>query len=165
MQTNFKIIIPCVVKRWRQLIIFSSIVRWLPWCETTFLIDVCFLVFFRFLGRLDWSLEDGFVSWLQLGSLEAYSFCNLWMPLEGKEWEISQGPASSIHVILDVLFLKIDQWVVCHKEFSNLSLFDILRNWDACMSCWPFISKSIVSQRPLKFGVLKFNVDGAARGK
>lgn len=48
-------------------------------------------------------------------------------------------------------------------EFVNLTLDNILHNWDACLRCCPFKEKE--KEFWLSHGMLKFNIDGAPRGK
>ena len=60
---------------------------------------------------------------------------------------------------------KIGKWTMESKEFKFHNINNILVNWEACMVCGS--SRSISLARwclPLE-GVLKFNVDGASRGK
>lgn len=42
---------------------------------------------------------------------------------------------------------------------------DILYNWEACMSCGFSSRRRVVPWAPPSLDMLKFNVDGVARGK
>ena len=46
-----------------------------------------------------------------------------------------------------------------------MSLDCILQNWKACMSCGPSKDRKVVGWCPPPSGWIKFNVDGAAKGK
>lgn len=56
------------------------------------------------------------------------------------------------------------KWLWAKKEFKDVNLDDIMRNWDSCMKCGPHKIKS-VSWYPPPHGFLKCNVDGVARSK
>lgn len=51
------------------------------------------------------------------------------------------------------------------KELENFNLDIILSNWEACMVGRSFKEREVMWWSPPPEGVLKFNVDGAARGK
>eukprot|EP00268_Persea_americana_P021089 TRINITY_DN21101_c0_g1_i1.p1 TRINITY_DN21101_c0_g1~~TRINITY_DN21101_c0_g1_i1.p1 ORF type:complete len:199 (+),score=31.91 TRINITY_DN21101_c0_g1_i1:157-753(+) len=51
------------------------------------------------------------------------------------------------------------------KELSNFSMHGILSNWKACMVCGLTKERRSTFWSPPSMGMLKFNVDGAARGK
>ncbi|XXG72211.1 hypothetical protein AAC387_Pa07g1359 [Persea americana] len=61
--------------------------------------------------------------------------------------------------------LRIVEWALVRKEFSNFSLNDILLNWEACMGCGFSKVRRSIPWSPPPIGVLKFNVDGASSGK
>jgi hypothetical protein len=57
------------------------------------------------------------------------------------------------------------KWAMVRKEFSSFSINDIYVNWKACMVCGlPKVRRSTLCSPP-PLGVLKFNVDGATKGK
>ena len=53
---------------------------------------------------------------------------------------------------------------VARKELSNFSMDDILSNWEACMLCGLTKERRLTFWAPPLMGMLKFNVNGAARG-
>lgn len=59
--------------------------------------------------------------------------------------------------------LRIAKWALVRKEFSNIRLHAILYNWEACMVIRSRDEKRLIHWSP-PLRVLKFNVDGAARG-
>lgn len=61
--------------------------------------------------------------------------------------------------------LRIAEWALVMKEFSSFSIKNILLNWEACMECSPIRVRKVVHWSPPPFGVLKFSVIGAVRGK
>ena len=78
---------------------------------------------------------------------------------------IFKGESSSPMDLIASINMRISKWALIRKEFSNFSLNDIIYNWEACMVCSvPRIMKVEVWCPPAR-GLLKFNVDGAARGK
>ena len=67
--------------------------------------------------------------------------------------------------MIDRVTLTIANWALVRKEFSNFNLNDILFSWEACMGSGSTTVRRTVSWSPPPHGVLKFNVDGATRGK
>ena len=64
-----------------------------------------------------------------------------------------------------MLTITIVEWALARKEFSNFSLNDVVVNWKACMECGPTKERMSILWSPPPLDSLKFNVDGAARGK
>lgn len=66
---------------------------------------------------------------------------------------------------LSVVSWRVAKWAMLREEFVNLRQDDILHNWEACLQGRaPHVRKLTVwSPPPLR--VLKYNVDGVARGK
>lgn len=60
---------------------------------------------------------------------------------------------------------KSTKWALIKKEFSNINLDDILYNWEVCMGCGLIKERRTVHWSPTLIGALKFNADGAARGR
>lgn len=64
-----------------------------------------------------------------------------------------------------VLFWSLDSQVgVMYGEFDSLRVDGILHNWETSLHCMLWNDSIVVSWSP-PFGDLKFNVDGAAKGK
>lgn len=66
--------------------------------------------------------------------------------------------------ILQVVFLSLAKWIVYKKEFKEIQVHNLYKR-DACMKSRLFKVKNSVSWSPPPNGFLKFDVDGAARGK
>lgn len=69
----------------------------------------------------------------------------------------------SPQAVLEAITLKVAQWVLIRKGFENFSLDFIVHNWEAYMRYGPIKIRQTAKLCP-PFGILKFNVDGAARG-
>ena len=78
---------------------------------------------------------------------------------------IFRGSSSLVVDLIEKVAFRIAKWASIRKEFTNINLNDIIYNWKACMGCLPFKERRFVPWSPPPFGVLKFNVDGASRGK
>lgn len=78
---------------------------------------------------------------------------------------IFRGSSCSVSDLVSKVTLRIAKWALVRKEFWNFNLNDILFNWEACMGYCPFKERRFVSWYPPPIEVLKFNVDGASRGK
>lgn len=66
------------------------------------------------------------------------------------------------HAILEATTLRLAKWVSDGKDFVNVSLDNIIYNCGLSMKCGPIKEKSMVCWC-LIFGVLKFNVERAAK--
>ena len=73
--------------------------------------------------------------------------------------------SSSLEVLISKTTFGIAKWALIRKEFSEFSFDDILSNSGACMGCCSHEERRSVPWNPSPYGVLKFNVDGASRGK
>lgn len=69
----------------------------------------------------------------------------------------------SPQAVLEAITLKVAQWVLIRKGYEKFSLDFIVHNWEAYMRYGPSKIRhdEVVSS---SFCILKFNVDGAARG-
>lgn len=56
-------------------------------------------------------------------------------------------------------------WLCSNKEFKDLRVGDLYQAWDGCLKPNPWMRKRQVVWFPPPRGILKFNVDKAARGK
>lgn len=72
--------------------------------------------------------------------------------------------ASSWQHILKSVLMKVGKQAIGRNEFLSFILDIILFNWEACLVCGLSNSKKAVRWCSLLEVVLKFNVDGAARG-
>lgn len=68
-------------------------------------------------------------------------------------------------LIIDGWKERIAKWATVRKECSDLNIDDLLHNWGACMRMGLSKKKKSAAWCAPPIGVLKFNVDGAARGK
>ena len=91
-------------------------------------------------------------------------FAIIWLIWKKRNERISKGTSLTSELISQVT-LKIARWALARKKFSNLNMNDLLSNWGACMVCCPLKERRSVFWSPPPNGVLKFNVDGASRGK
>eukprot|EP00268_Persea_americana_P068029 TRINITY_DN9427_c0_g3_i1.p1 TRINITY_DN9427_c0_g3~~TRINITY_DN9427_c0_g3_i1.p1 ORF type:complete len:256 (+),score=22.30 TRINITY_DN9427_c0_g3_i1:1157-1924(+) len=89
----------------------------------------------------------------------------LWSIWKERNNRIFKGTFSSLSNLVDLITMRIAGWALIRKEFSNFSIDDITVNWEACMGCGPSKMRIYVHWSPSPIGMLKFNVDGAARGK
>lgn len=71
----------------------------------------------------------------------------------------------SSEAILSSMVLRIAKWVSIREEFENVMPRNIIHNLKACVSCGLSKERIVISSSPPPLGVLKFNVDEAARGK
>ena len=61
--------------------------------------------------------------------------------------------------------LRMAKWAYARKGFSYLNIDNIMESCGACLKIGAIKKKRKVSWISPSYGVLKFNVDGAARGK
>ena len=92
-------------------------------------------------------------------------FAIFWSIWNERNERIFRGSSSSVIDLIDNVAFRIAKWASIRKEFTNIYLNDIIYNWEACMGCLPFKERRSVPWSSPLFGVLKFNVDGASRGK
>ena len=64
-----------------------------------------------------------------------------------------------------LVVVQIAKWASFKKEFDASKVFGVLHNWEASLYCGVKKVKKVVLWAPPNVGVLKFNVDGAAKGK
>lgn len=67
--------------------------------------------------------------------------------------------------LLSRVLLRIAKRASPRREFYSLKFEDVLHNWDASFKWGPYVSRRIMTRVPPIEGILKFNVDGATRGK
>ena len=60
-------------------------------------------------------------------------------------------------MLYSLVVVQVAKWLWAKKEFKDVNLDDIMRNWDTCMKCGPHKMKS-VSWYPPPHGFLKCNV-------
>ena len=93
------------------------------------------------------------------GELSLLQFCGLF----GRKG--IRGASSSLAELISRVPFRIEKWALVRKEFSNFNLDDSLFNWEVCMGCGSSKVRSSIHWSPPPFGVLKFNMGGASRGK
>lgn len=64
-----------------------------------------------------------------------------------------------------LVFVCIAKWASMREDFDRLKVEGIIHNWEASLYCRRAKEKILVSWVPPREVVLKFNVDGVARGK
>lgn len=69
----------------------------------------------------------------------------------------------TVDSFLSALELRVAKCATLRKEFNGFELDSIIHNCEACLNCGNSKVKKPVSWCPPHF--LKFNIDGAARGK
>ena len=87
----------------------------------------------------------------------------LWSIWKERNNKVFKGTFSSLTNLIDLITMRIARWALIRKEFSNSSIDDITVNWKTCMGCGPSKMRIYVHWSPTPMGMLKFNVDGAAR--
>lgn len=70
------------------------------------------------------------------------------------------GSSSSLANVILKLALRIAKWALARKDFSNLSLNDILFYWESCMGCGLIKERRLILWSTPPIWVLKYNVDG-----
>lgn len=65
---------------------------------------------------------------------------------------------------LNEVCLRIGRWALTSKERQNLNLDSVLHNLEACLDCGPIKERADQIIFP-PMGSLKFNVNGATKGK
>ena len=64
-----------------------------------------------------------------------------------------------------LVHLRIAKWAWARKEFADIKIDNIMHSWGGCLKLGGFKKKMKVCQCLPPYRVLKFNVDGAAKGK
>lgn len=64
-----------------------------------------------------------------------------------------------------LVFVCIAKWASMREDFDSLKVEGIIHNWEASLYCRRVKEKILVSWIPPREVVLKFHVDGEARGK
>eukprot|EP00268_Persea_americana_P009152 TRINITY_DN13625_c0_g1_i4.p1 TRINITY_DN13625_c0_g1~~TRINITY_DN13625_c0_g1_i4.p1 ORF type:complete len:159 (-),score=28.79 TRINITY_DN13625_c0_g1_i4:37-513(-) len=72
---------------------------------------------------------------------------------------------SSREELLALMQLKIANRACARKEFADIKIDNIMHCWGRCLKMGGFKEKMKVCRCLPPYGVLKFNVDGAAKGK
>lgn len=134
-------------------------------CGACSLVEVVYVGVSYFLWRVYLGVEiiPSFGGGTLLLSLISFSIlCSVW-----EEMNVRVFMGSS-HLVEDVMFLvlrRIAKWASRKKGFDNLKVYGILHNWEASVSNG-FPKKCILQVWvPPLVVELKFNVNGASRGK
>lgn len=61
--------------------------------------------------------------------------------------------------------VRISKWASFKSKFDSLSVEGVMHNWEASLSCGVNKVKKVVLWVPSIVGALKFNMDGATKGK
>ena len=72
---------------------------------------------------------------------------------------------SSREQLLALVQLRIANWACARKVFADIKIDSIMHSWGECLKMGGFKKKMKVCWCLPPFGVLKFNVDAAAKGK
>lgn len=62
-------------------------------------------------------------------------FAILWWILKERKSRIFKGEVSCLTDLLSFLNLRLATWVSARKDFANISINDIVSNWEAYMLC------------------------------
>lgn len=120
----------------------------MPWCAPR---DILKLV--QFWGR-------GLVLW------RIIPFVILWTVWRERNERIFKSMSPSIiEKLALVVHLRIVKRALIRKEFGNITLNDILLNWEACMGCGPRKVRRLVYWSPPPFVVCKFNIEELLEAK
>ena len=92
-------------------------------------------------------------------------FAILWEVSKERNEGMFRNSTSSLEDFVSKIIFSIAKWALVQKDFRYFKASDLFHNWQACMG-WgaPNVKKSIFWIPP-PTGILKFNVDGATRGK
>ena len=77
-------------------------------------------------------------------------------------FHIKESPREEL---LSLVQLRIVKRACARKEFADIKIDNIMHSWGGCMTMGGFKKKMKVCLCFRPYGVLKFNVDGAAKGK
>lgn len=87
-------------------------------------------------------------------------------PFGGQENDrIFRGSFSSLADLITSITTRIAKWALVRKEFYVFTLNDIILNWEAYIGCGSLKVRNIARWSSPPLGGVKFNVDGAVRGK
>ena len=125
---------------------------------------------------ISWCLPSSLVDIVEGWRLGPFSGCGLlmwkcipfailWSIWKERNDRIFKGSQTAVEDTVPLVTLRLSKWLLCKIEFSNLKLDDIAQDWKVYMMSGPSKGKVIVSWSPPPIGSLKFNVDGATRGK
>lgn len=64
-----------------------------------------------------------------------------------------------------LVMVLISKWASFKSKFDSLRVEGVMHNWEASLSCGVNKVKKVVHWVPSIVGALKFNVDGATKGK
>lgn len=92
-------------------------------------------------------------------------FSVLWSIWRERNEKTFRDSSLSTKNLISMVSLRIAKWALVRKEFSNIRLHVILYYWEACIVIGSCDEKRLIHWSPPPLRVLKFNVDGAARGK
>ena len=76
-----------------------------------------------------------------------------------------RGSSSSVEDLSLLVVVRIANWAAFKSEFDSSKIDGVLHNWEASLLCGVKKAKKVFFWAPPIGGVLKFNVNGAARGK
>eukprot|EP00268_Persea_americana_P062605 TRINITY_DN8040_c1_g2_i6.p1 TRINITY_DN8040_c1_g2~~TRINITY_DN8040_c1_g2_i6.p1 ORF type:complete len:254 (+),score=31.35 TRINITY_DN8040_c1_g2_i6:132-893(+) len=110
-------------------------------------------------GRLGPFKGVGLILWRSI------PFSIHWLIWKERNNKNFNGKSKDREDIAFMIVLKIAKWASIKKELEHLTLDNILSNWEACLGSGCVKKKHLVTWSPPSPNVLKFNVDGAARGK
>lgn len=85
--------------------------------------------------------------------------------LEERNSRIFEGSPQRLVSSFKKLKLRLCNWLLSNKEFKGLKACDLLRSWEGFMGGLQRRYKKLVDWSPPQSGEMKFNVDGASRGK
>ncbi|XXG74166.1 hypothetical protein AAC387_Pa07g2955 [Persea americana] len=89
-------------------------------------------------------------------------FAILWSVWKERNNRIFRGSLLPVEELEQLVLLQIAKWASFKKEFDALKVYSVLHNWEASLYCGV---KKVMLWAPPNVGLLKFNVDGAAKGK
>ena len=89
----------------------------------------------------------------------------IWSIWKKRNDRIFLGKESSREELLALVQLRIANWACARKEFADIKIDNIMQSWGGCMKMGGFKKKMKVCLCFRPYGVLKFNVDGAKKGK
>lgn len=92
--------------------------------------------------------------------VEIVPFTILWSIWGERNDGIFRGSSSSLANVIPKLALRIAKWALARKEFSNLTINDILFYWESCMGCGLIKERRLILCSAPPSWVLKYDVDG-----
>lgn len=88
-------------------------------------------------------------------------FLSVWKERNNR---IFQSVFVAVDDLEQLVVVQIAKWT-SFKEFDTSKVYDVLHKWEASLYCGVKKVKKVVHWVPPNVGVLKFNVDGVAKGK